>query len=185
MQSYKRRNIGTILVERGSLDPEKIPAVLDQLGSSKQRFGEICVREGFIDGDQLAMALAEQFNLPYVDLREFRMDEEILNALVKVSDLKVASRTSAFAFKGHQGDVREIAEKLGVATVLEGSVRKAGNRVRITGQLIGAADGYHLQSDSPAIDSGETTECMALTGGVDIDGEPRTGVCDAGPDEYH
>ena len=74
--------------------------------------------------------------------------EEILNALVKVSDLKVASRTSAFAFKGHQGDVREIAEKLGVATVLEGSVRKAGNRVRITGQLIGAQDGYHLWSET-------------------------------------
>ncbi|HET6363176.1 MAG TPA: adenylate/guanylate cyclase domain-containing protein [Gemmatimonadota bacterium] len=74
--------------------------------------------------------------------------EEILNALVKVSDLKVASRTSAFAFKGHQGDVREIAEKLGVATVLEGSVRKAGSRVRITGQLIGAQDGYHLWSET-------------------------------------
>jgi TolB-like protein len=76
------------------------------------------------------------------------ISEEILNALVKVSDLKVASRTSSFAFKGHQGDVREIAEKLGVATVLEGSVRKAGNRVRITGQLIGAADGYHLWSET-------------------------------------
>jgi serine/threonine-protein kinase len=74
--------------------------------------------------------------------------EEILNALVKVSDLKVASRTSAFAFKGHQGDVREIAEKLAVATVLEGSVRKAGNRVRITGQLISARDGYHLWSET-------------------------------------
>jgi TolB-like protein/Flp pilus assembly protein TadD len=74
--------------------------------------------------------------------------EEILNALVKVSDLKVASRTSSFAFKGHQGDVQEIAEKLKVATVLEGSVRKAGNRVRITGQLIGAQDGYHLWSET-------------------------------------
>jgi len=74
--------------------------------------------------------------------------EEILNALVKVSDLKVASRTSSFSFKGHQGDVREIAEKLGVATVLEGSVRKAGHRVRITGQLIGAQDGYHLWSET-------------------------------------
>jgi TolB-like protein/class 3 adenylate cyclase/cytochrome c-type biogenesis protein CcmH/NrfG len=74
--------------------------------------------------------------------------EEILNALVKVSDLKVASRTSAFAFKGHQGDVKEIAEKLGVATVLEGSVRKANVRVRITAQLIGAHDGYHLWSET-------------------------------------
>ena len=74
--------------------------------------------------------------------------EEILNALVKVSDLKVASRTSSFAFKGHQGDVQEIAEKLKVATVLEGSVRKAGKRVRITSQLISAADSYHLWSET-------------------------------------
>jgi TolB-like protein/class 3 adenylate cyclase len=94
--------------------------------------------------------------LPFINLssdaeNEYFSDgitEEILNALFKVSDLKVASRTSAFAFKGHQGDVREIAEKLGVATVLEGSVRKAGNRVRITSQLIGAEDGYHLWSET-------------------------------------
>lgn len=81
MQSYKRRNIGTILIERGSLDPEKLPAVLEQLVTSRQRFGEICVREGFIDSEQLAMALAEQFNLPYAELRDFRMDEEVLNTL--------------------------------------------------------------------------------------------------------
>jgi type IV pilus assembly protein PilB len=81
MQSYKRRTIGTILIERGSLDPEKVPAVLEQLGSGKQRFGEICVREGFVDSEQLAMALAEQFNLDYVDLMDFRMNEEVLNAL--------------------------------------------------------------------------------------------------------
>jgi type IV pilus assembly protein PilB len=81
MQSYKRRNIGTILIERGSLDPEKLPAVLEQIGSTKQRFGEICVREGFVNGEQLALALAEQFNLEYCDLSDFRMNEEILNAL--------------------------------------------------------------------------------------------------------
>jgi len=81
MQSYKRRNIGTILIDRGSLDPEKLPAVLEQLATSRQRFGEICVREGFIDSEQLAMALAEQFNLPYVELHDFRMDEEVLNSL--------------------------------------------------------------------------------------------------------
>jgi type IV pilus assembly protein PilB len=81
MQSYKRRTIGTILIERGSLDPDKLPAVLEQLASTKQRFGEICVREGFVSGEQLAMALAEQFNLEYSDLTDFRMNEEILNAL--------------------------------------------------------------------------------------------------------
>jgi type IV pilus assembly protein PilB len=81
MQSYKRRTIGTILIERGSLDPEKLPAVLEQLVSTKQRFGEICVREGFVTGEELALALAEQFNLTYSDLADFRMNEEILNTL--------------------------------------------------------------------------------------------------------
>jgi type IV pilus assembly protein PilB len=81
MQSYKRRTIGAILIERGSLDPEKLPAVLEQIGSTKQRFGEICVREGFVTGEQLALALAEQFNLTYSDLADFRMNEEILNTL--------------------------------------------------------------------------------------------------------
>jgi type IV pilus assembly protein PilB len=81
MQSYKRRTIGTILIERGYLDPEKLPVVLEQIGSTKLRFGEICIREGLITGEQLAIALAEQFNLAYCDLTDFRMDEEILNTL--------------------------------------------------------------------------------------------------------
>lgn len=81
MQSYKRRTIGTILIERGSLAPDKLPSIVDQLASTKQRFGEICVREGFIDSDQLALALSEQFNLNYVDLTDFKMSEEVLNAL--------------------------------------------------------------------------------------------------------
>jgi adenylate cyclase len=76
------------------------------------------------------------------------MTEEILNALVRVKELYVASRTSSFAFKDSKQDVREIAEKLNVATVLEGSVRKAGNRLRITAQLIDAEEGYHLWSDT-------------------------------------
>ena len=67
--------------------------------------------------------------------------EEIINALAHVPGLKVIARTSAFAFKGKQEDVRRIAEVLGVANVLEGSVRKAGNRIRVTAQLIAAADG--------------------------------------------
>lgn len=81
MQSYKRRTIGTILVERGSLDQEKLPAVVEQLATTKLRFGEICVREGFVDDEQLALALSEQFNLNYVDLTDFKMNEEILNTL--------------------------------------------------------------------------------------------------------
>ena len=74
--------------------------------------------------------------------------EEILNALVKFDDLKVTARTSSFVFKGRHEDVREIGQALNVGAVLEGSVRKAGNRVRITAQLVDTADGYHLFSNS-------------------------------------
>jgi eukaryotic-like serine/threonine-protein kinase len=73
--------------------------------------------------------------------------EEIINALVQLPDLRVAARTSVFAFKGKNEDMRVIAEKLNVRTVLEGSVRKAGDRIRITAQLINASDGYHLWSE--------------------------------------
>jgi eukaryotic-like serine/threonine-protein kinase len=76
------------------------------------------------------------------------MTEEIINALAKVPGMQVASRTSSFAFKGKDVDVRQIGEKLGVSSVLEGSVRKVGNRVRITAQLINVADGYHLWSET-------------------------------------
>ena len=92
--------------------------------------------------------------LPFVNLstdpeNEYFSDgitEEIINALTKVESLKVTARTSAFAFKGKDQDIREIARTLGVANVLEGSVRKAGKRVRITAQLIQASDGFHLWS---------------------------------------
>ena len=73
--------------------------------------------------------------------------EELLNALAKIDELRVAARTSAFSFKGKNANVSEIASALNVGTVLEGSVRKSGNRLRITTQLINAADGYHLWSE--------------------------------------
>jgi len=76
------------------------------------------------------------------------LSEELLNVLAKIETLKVAARTSSFFFKGHTGDIAEIARRLGVATVLEGSVRQAGARVRITAQLIDAANGYHLWSET-------------------------------------
>ncbi len=76
------------------------------------------------------------------------MTEEILNALAKVPGLQVASRSSCFAFKGKQVDIRQVGEKLGVASVLEGSVRKIGNRIRITAQLINVENGYHLWSET-------------------------------------
>jgi serine/threonine-protein kinase len=76
------------------------------------------------------------------------MTEEIINALAKVPGMQVASRTSSFAFKGKEVDVRQIGDKLGVTSVLEGSVRKVGNRIRITAQLVNVENGYHLWSET-------------------------------------
>jgi TolB-like protein/Tfp pilus assembly protein PilF/predicted Ser/Thr protein kinase len=75
------------------------------------------------------------------------MAEEIINALTHLEGLRVVARTSAFAFKGKSGDIREIGRQLDVETVLEGSVRKAGARVRITAQLVSVTDGYHIWSE--------------------------------------
>ncbi|MEP7127958.1 MAG: adenylate/guanylate cyclase domain-containing protein, partial [Chitinophagales bacterium] len=94
--------------------------------------------------------------LPFTSLssdleNEFFCDgvtEELLNVLAKIDGLQVTSRTSSFAFKGKKEDIREIAGKLNVQKVLEGSVRKAGNKVRITAQLINASDGYHIWSET-------------------------------------
>jgi serine/threonine-protein kinase len=93
--------------------------------------------------------------LPFVNMsadpeNEYFSDgvtEEITNALSKIDALRVASRTSAFAFKGKSADIPTVGDRLNVATVLEGSVRKAGNRVRVTAQLIQVADDDHLWSD--------------------------------------
>lgn len=73
--------------------------------------------------------------------------EELINSLMKLDRLRVAARTSTFSFKGRGTDVRHIGQALNVKTVLEGSVRKAGNRLRINVQLINVADGYHLWSE--------------------------------------
>ncbi len=73
--------------------------------------------------------------------------EEIINALSGIAPLRVAARTSAFAYKGKDTDIRQIGQELGVRTVLEGSVRQAGRRLRITAQLVDVANGYHLWSE--------------------------------------
>ena len=94
--------------------------------------------------------------LPFVDMspegdQAYFADgisEEILNVLVKTHSLKVAGRTSSFQFRGRTEDLRTIGEQLGVANILEGSIRKANNRVRITAQLVTADDGFHLWSET-------------------------------------
>ncbi len=93
--------------------------------------------------------------LPFVNMSadsesEFFTDgitEEIINALAQIRDLRVVARSSVFSFKGKNIDPRVVGAQLGVRTILEGSVRRAGNRLRITAQLVSTADGYHLWSE--------------------------------------
>jgi serine/threonine-protein kinase len=94
--------------------------------------------------------------LPFIDLSQAKdqeyfcdgISEEILDALAKVEGLRVVARTSSFSFKGKNADVSEIAQKLNVQNVLEGSLRREGNRIRITAQLINARDGFDIWSDT-------------------------------------
>jgi TolB-like protein len=94
--------------------------------------------------------------LPFVNLSDDRdneyfsdgLAEQLLNDLARVEGIKVIGRTSSFAFKGRNMDLRAIGRELGVAHILEGSVRKAGNRVRVSAELVSAADGFHLWSAS-------------------------------------
>jgi len=76
------------------------------------------------------------------------LSEEIINALSHIQGIKVTSRTSAFAFRGQNIDIREIGRRLGVSTILEGSVRKFGSRIRVTAQLVNTKDGYHFWSET-------------------------------------
>ena len=113
------------------------------------------VEEAVIVHESIEQSIAV---LPFVDMsansdNEYFSDglsEELLNILAKIKELRVAGRTSSFAFKGKDEDLRSIGEKLNVVTILEGSVRKDDkrNRVRITAQLINVEDGYHLWSET-------------------------------------
>jgi TolB-like protein/tetratricopeptide (TPR) repeat protein len=98
-----------------------------------------------------SVAVMPFVNLTGDDSKEYfgdGMAEELINLLARVPGLSVAARTSAFAYKGHDTDVRAIAQHLGVATVLEGSVRSAGERIRISTRLVDANTGYPLWSES-------------------------------------
>ncbi|MBI5771431.1 MAG: TIR domain-containing protein [Verrucomicrobia bacterium] len=106
---------------------------------------------GSAKADDKSVAVLAFANLSDDKANEYFSDgisEELLNVLAKIPDLKVSARTSAFSFKGKSTPIPEIARQLGVAYVVEGSVRKAGNQVRITAQLIKAADGFHVWSEN-------------------------------------
>ncbi len=121
----------------------------DKLVLSKREAGTPAATSSEVGGKSIAV-------LPFVNMspdpdNEYFSDglsEELLNLLAKVDGLKVAARTSSFKFKGSGADISEIGAALGVATVLEGSVRKTGNQARITAQLINVEDGFHLWSET-------------------------------------
>ncbi|HEY8229674.1 MAG TPA: tetratricopeptide repeat protein, partial [Rhodanobacteraceae bacterium] len=109
-----------------------------------------------VAGEHAAVPEASVAILPFADLSEARdqayfcdgLAEEILNALASIQNLRVASRTSSFRFRGNDADARDIGRALNVAAIMEGSVRKAGDRVRVTAQLIDAENGYHMWSEN-------------------------------------
>ena len=99
----------------------------------------------------IALAVLPFANLSSEPDQEFFSDgltDEITSALAKVPDLEIVARTSAFEFKGQNRNIRTIGEQLGATHLIEGSVRKAGDRVRITVQLIRADDGTHVWSEN-------------------------------------
>lgn len=118
------------------------PAPEDTLVNAEQ------VAPGIVDASVAVLPFANVSGNQDNEYFSDGLTETLLHMLAQVPDLKVAARTSSFAFKGRQQDVREIANALSVAHVLEGSVQRAGNRVRITVQLIRANDGFHVWSES-------------------------------------
>lgn len=144
--------IGVLVLALGYL-------VVDKFVLSDQRESaaiEAALEEAISQPESMTPADKSIAVLPFVNMsdnpgNEYFADglsETLLHMLAQVTELQVAARTSSFAFKGTQTDIREIADKLDVANVLEGSVQRSGNQVRITAQLIQAADGYHLWSQT-------------------------------------
>ncbi|MBI2813051.1 MAG: TIR domain-containing protein [Opitutae bacterium] len=129
-----------------AIDAPEIQALLKEFASL-----DMPVAAPAAKADDKSVAVLAFANLSDDKANEYFSDgisEELLNVLAKISGLKVSARTSAFYFKGKQVPMAEIARQLGVAYVVEGSVRKQGDKVRITAQLIKAADGFHVWSDT-------------------------------------
>jgi len=127
------------------------PEAPDETAVAQSADGTRFAMTGLSEDDRPSIAV-----LPFADMspdgdQEYFSDgmtEEIVNVLAKISELRVAARTSAFAFKGQNPDLRAVGDSLGVEFVVEGSVRKAGDQLRITAQLIDTRDGSHLWSES-------------------------------------
>lgn len=132
-------------VELGNPQP---PRRLSSQGmSGKEDLGFSTANHDVPEKSIAVLAFVNMSNDPENEFFSDGIAEEIINALTRIQELRVASRTSSFSFKGRNEDIGEVGRKLKVHTVLEGSVRKAGTRLRVTAQLIKVADGYHLWSE--------------------------------------
>ena len=123
--------------------------IVNRNGKSAGQTGPEVEQGAGVEASHESIAVLPFVNMSDDPANEYFSDglaEELLNDLARIDALRVAGRTSSFAFKGKDTDLREIGERLNVKNILEGSVRKVGNRVRITAQLINASDGYHLWS---------------------------------------
>jgi len=136
-----------IILKSLEKEPQKRYADMSEILAALKEVGQ---RSKTTASEKPSIAVLPFINMSPDPENEYFSDglaEELINALTKITDLHVVARTSSFAFKGEKMDIREIGHKLNVKTLLEGSVRKAGNKLRITAQLINVEDGYHLWSD--------------------------------------
>jgi adenylate cyclase len=131
-------------------DDAKDPQIIQTIARRGYRLiAPVCKKGSTVDS-QASIAVLAFSDISSTKDQEYFCDgisEEIINNLTRIKGLRVSSHTSSFAFKGKSEDIRSIGKKLGVATVLEGSVRKAEGRLRITAQLVNTESGYHLWSE--------------------------------------
>jgi len=158
--AHARTNVGTWHFASGLMNPileglRKAGLEIADKEEERSEFSRQAIPCTTEDKPKLELSTPSIAVLPFVNIsndpdNEYFGDglaEELLNALSKIDGLKVAARTSAFSFKGKNTAVSEIGQRLSVKTVLEGSVRRSGNRLRITVQLVNASDGYYLWSE--------------------------------------
>jgi TolB-like protein/Tfp pilus assembly protein PilF len=139
--------IGYFTFDKFVLDPQRDEVLVQEAVETAIELAEQAAAEA-TDASIAVMPFVNMSSDPEQEYFSDGLAEELLNLLARIPELRVAARTSSFAFKGEKVDIPTVAERLNVANVLEGSVRKAGNRVRITAQLIRGSDGYHLWSET-------------------------------------
>jgi TolB-like protein/Tfp pilus assembly protein PilF len=145
-----KKDIRTKFIREENLKNVKEPVPVYEVITTHSVELPVSVMPGHVAAPMKSIAVLPFVNLSNDPDQEYFSDgmtEEILHSLAHLKDLKVAGRTSTFQFKGKKADLEEIGEKLHVKTVLEGSIRKQGKKVRITVQLINIEDGYHLWSE--------------------------------------